>query len=234
MLKPFITFTNTDATRLFNNAGTKNIVIRYLHDNGLIQRIDDLFLSSIPSKNKSKGEVGYVKQFPLSSSASEAAAFEIKLREKVGITLDDYNHRVIGDLGSLTLPAMVNNVFNTANSSWLLNRLWYDKLQDGRVGIYFRNKVVCPNENMSRIPPTIAAVSSDDGKMTFRLRMSPALSSTLSHLVHDPFDRPRSKLTSSQRTKKELLRLDGKRKEGPGAELPAKRQRKPKRFADDG
>ena len=233
MLKPYIAFTNTDATRLFNNAGTKNIVIRYLEENGLIQRIDDLFLSSHPSKNRTKGEAGYIKQFPLSSSASETAVFEIKLREKVGSTLDDYMHGVIGDSSSTASSSLVNNIFNTANSNWLPNHVWYDKLQDGRMGVYFRNKVICPKGNISCIPASVAAVSSDDGKMIFHSCMSSSQSFTLLHLVHDPFDRPRSKLTSSQRTKKELSRLDGKRKGSPGVELPAKRQRKPKRFADD-
>jgi len=54
-------------------------------------------------------------------------------------------------------------------------------------------------------------------------------------LVHDSFDQPRSKLTASQRTNKELRRLGAKRQKEPGDEAPPppKRQRKPKRFSDE-
>lgn len=54
-------------------------------------------------------------------------------------------------------------------------------------------------------------------------------------LVCDSFDRPRSKLTASQRANKELRQLGVKRlgRNESVDELPSKRQRKPKRFADE-
>ncbi|CAF1387260.1 unnamed protein product [Adineta steineri] len=60
---------------------------------------------------------------------------------------------------------------------------------------------------------TVASVSSDD--------------------VRDLLDRPRSTMTASQRTNKELRRLGAKRQQAPGDEPSPKRKRKPKRFADD-
>ncbi|CAF2830364.1 unnamed protein product [Rotaria sp. Silwood2] len=51
--------------------------------------------------------------------------------------------------------------------------------------------------------------------------------------VNDSFDRPRPKLTASQRTNKELRRLGAKRQKESSDESPPKRQRKPKRFADE-
>jgi hypothetical protein len=48
------------------------------------------------------------------------------------------------------------------------------------------------------------------------------------HVVHDSFDQPRSKLTSSQRINKELGRLGAKQQKQTTDELPRKRQRKPK------
>ncbi|CAF1359232.1 unnamed protein product [Adineta steineri] len=213
MLKPFIAFTKTDATRIYNNAETKNIVIGYLQQHGLIKQIDDLFLSSIPRRKITKYEIGYVKLFPNSQSASNTASFEVKLREKVGITFDDYVGKVLNGENASTPASIINNMFNTVHNKWLLNREWYDKIKAGYFSEYYQNKIICPDTNMSLPMVNVASVSSDD--------------------VRDLLDRPRSTMTASQRTNKELRRLGAKRQQAPGDEPSPKRKRKPKRFADD-
>ena len=94
MLKPFIAFTQTDVTRLFNNAETKNSVIAYLKHHELIKEITNLFISSVPTKKTIKYEMGYLKSFPASESASDTSTFESKLRQIVGIGLDEYTDKV--------------------------------------------------------------------------------------------------------------------------------------------
>jgi hypothetical protein len=61
MIKPFIAFIQTDVTRLYNNAETKNAVIRYLQEHKLIKEIDDLFLLSAPTRKIFKPETRYLK-----------------------------------------------------------------------------------------------------------------------------------------------------------------------------
>ncbi|CAF3915869.1 unnamed protein product [Rotaria sp. Silwood1] len=213
MLKPFVAFTKTDATRLYNSAEIKNIVIKYLQESGLIMQIDDLFLSSSPTKRAFKPEIGFLKLFPVSQSASDTSTFETKLREKVGITFDDYANKVFNDGGSSLSTSSRNNMFNTAYHNWLLNLYWYDKLKEGHISVYYQNKIICPDTNMNLPMVTIFSVSNDN--------------------VHDSFDRPRSKLTASQRTSKELRRLGAKRQKESDDDPPPKRRRKPKRFADE-
>lgn len=167
MLKSFITFTKTDATRLYNRAETKNVVIKYLQEHGFIMPIEDLFLSTSPIKRTFKPEIGYLKLFPASRSASDTAEFEIKLREKVGITLDDYVNKVFNGGNSSLTTSVINNMFNTAHHNWLLNLLWYDKLKEGHISIYYQNNVICPDMNMSLIMITVASVSNDSGKRIF-------------------------------------------------------------------
>ena len=82
LLKSFIIFTKSDATRLFNRAEIRNVVMKYLQEHGFIIQIDDLFVSTSPTKKTFKPEVGYLKLFPLSQSASDTAEFETKLRGK--------------------------------------------------------------------------------------------------------------------------------------------------------
>jgi hypothetical protein len=232
MVKPFIAFTQTDVTRLYNNAETKKIVIGYLQGHGFIQKIDDLFLSSIPTKKTMKPEVGYLKLFPVSQSAYDTTSFETKLRDKIGLTLDEYIAKIFNGVGSPMSTVVTNNMFNTTRHNWLLNRLWYNKLNDGQISIYFQNKVICPDNNMSINMVTVSTISNDNGKVIFS-------SATLlfihlfSYLVHDSFDCPRPKLTSSQRTSKELNRLGAKRQRESDDEPLPKRQRKPRRFADE-
>jgi hypothetical protein len=164
MVKPFITFTKTDATRLYNNAETKNVIIKYLQEHGFIMQIDDLFLSTSAIKRTFKPEIGYLKLFPISRSASETTAFEIKLREKVGITFDEYVGKVLNDGSSSISTSVVNNMFNTAYHNWLFNHHWYEKLKSGHFSIYYQNKVICPDTNMSLTMVTVAPVSNDSGK----------------------------------------------------------------------
>ncbi|CAF1364777.1 unnamed protein product [Rotaria sordida] len=213
MLKPFIAFTNTDVTRLYNNAETKNRVIAYLKQNQLIDPINDLFVSNIPTKKTIKPEIGYLKMFPVSMSASEASSFETKLRKKVGIGLDEYVDKVLNNETSSTRSPIVNNIFNTAHHNWLLNRHWYENIKEGEITVYFQDKVKCPEEKISPIVVALTTVSNDD--------------------VAYSFDQPRSNLTPSQRTNNELKRLGTKRQNQTTNEPPAKRQRKPKRFPDD-
>ncbi|CAF1269094.1 unnamed protein product [Rotaria sordida] len=213
MLKSFVTFTKTDVTRLYNSAETKNLVIKYLQEHEFIKRIDDLFLSTSPTKKIVKSEIGYLKLFPASRSAFDAAEFEIKLREKVDITLDYYVDKVFNGGNSSISTSAINNMFNTSHNNWLLNRHWYDKLKEGHISVYYQNKIFCPDANMSVTMITVNSVSNDG--------------------VHDSCDRPRPKLTASQRTNKELRRLGAKRQKEPSDEPPPKRQRKPKRFADE-
>ncbi|CAF4459174.1 unnamed protein product, partial [Rotaria sp. Silwood2] len=213
MLKPSIAFTKTDATRLYNSAEIKNAVIKYLQEHEFIKQINDLFLSASPTKKMFKPEIGYLKLFPTSRSASDTSAFETKLREKVGITLDDYVNKV---LGRETLPmstSVNNNMFNTTYHNWLLNIFWYDKLNEGYISIYFKEKLICPDTKMNQPMATVVTVSDDN--------------------VHDSFDQTRSKLTASQRTSKELKRLGAKRSNESNDEPSPKRQRKRKRFADE-
>jgi hypothetical protein len=61
MIKPFIAFIQIDVTRLYNNAETKTAVIRYLQEHKLIKEIDDLFLSSTPTRKIFKPETRYLK-----------------------------------------------------------------------------------------------------------------------------------------------------------------------------
>ncbi|CAM4845153.1 unnamed protein product [Rotaria magnacalcarata] len=144
----------------------------------------------------------------VSLSASDAAAFEIKLREKVDITLDSCVRKVFnGGISSIS-NSVINNLFNTAHHNWLLNRYWYDKISERHISIYYQNKIFCPDTNMSVTVVTVTSVSKDH--------------------VHDSFDRPRSKLTSSQRANKELRRLGAKRQKQSSDEPLPKRQRKPK------
>ncbi|CAF1170848.1 unnamed protein product [Rotaria magnacalcarata] len=213
MLKSFVTFTKTDATRLYNSAEIKNSVIKYLEEHEFIKQIDNLFLATSPTRKTVKPEIGYLKLFSVSRSASDAAAFEIKLREKVNITLDSYVRKVFNGGNSSISNSVINSLFNTAHHNWLLNRDWYDKLNEGHISIYYQNKIFCPDTNMSVTMVTVTSVSNDD--------------------VHDSFDRPRSKLTSLQRANKELRRLGAKRQKESSNEPLPKRQRKPKRFADD-
>ncbi|CAF4315011.1 unnamed protein product, partial [Rotaria sp. Silwood2] len=213
MLKPFIAFTNTDVTRLYNNAETKNRVIAYLKQNELIDPISDLFVSNIPTKKAIKPEIGYLKMFPISMSASEASSFETNLRKKVGIGLDEYVDKVLNNETSSTRSPIVNNIFNTAHHNWLLNRHWYEKIKEREITVYFQDKVKCPEEKISPIVVALTTVLNDD--------------------VTDSFDQPRSNLTPSQRTNNELKRLGTKRQNQTTNEPPAKRQRKPKRFPDD-
>lgn len=167
MLKPFVIFTTTDVTRLFNNAQMKNVIIEYLLTHGFIKKIDDLFLSNIPTKKMIKSEIGYLKLFPVSKAASEAASFEIELRKKVGITFDEYVNKVLNGDSSSAASSVINNTFNTAHHNWLLNRLWYDKIQEGEISMYFQNNVICPDEKISPPMVTVATVSNDDGKPSF-------------------------------------------------------------------
>ncbi|UJR18400.1 hypothetical protein I4U23_005304 [Adineta vaga] len=213
MLKPFIAFTKTDVTRLYNNAETKNRVIAYLKQSKLITPIDNLFVSNIPTKKKIKFEIGYLKMFPISTSASEASSFETKLRTKVGIGLDEYVDKVLNNETSSTPSSIVNNIFNTAHHNWLLNRHWYDKIIEGEISVYFQDKVKCPEQKISSVVVALTTVSNDD--------------------VTDSFDQPRSNLTPAQRTNNELRRLGAKRQKQPTNEPPTKRQRKPKRFPDE-
>ncbi|UJR18796.1 hypothetical protein I4U23_005702 [Adineta vaga] len=213
MLKPFIALTKTDVTRLYNNAETKSRVIAYLRENKLIKLIDNLFVSNIPTKKKIKSEIGYLKMFPVSMSASEASSFETKLRQKVGIGLDEYVKKVLNNESSSTTSLVVNNIFNTAHHNWLLNRYWYDKIIEGEISVYFQDKVQCPQQKISSMVVAVTTVSNDD--------------------VTDSFDQPRSNLTPVQRTNNELRRLGSKRQKQPSDLPPTKRQRKPKRFFDD-
>ncbi|CAF4051724.1 unnamed protein product, partial [Rotaria sordida] len=200
MLKPFIAFTNTDVTRLYNNAETKNRVIAYLKQNQLIDPINDLFVSNIPTKKTIKPEIGYLKMFPVSMSASEASSFETKLRKKVGIGLDEYVDKVLNNETSSTRSPIVNNIFNTAHHNWLLNRHWYENIKEGEITVYFQDKVKCPEEKISPIVVALTTVSNDD--------------------VADSFDQPRSNLTPSQRTNNELKRLGTKRQNQTTNEPP--------------
>jgi hypothetical protein len=234
MLKSFITFTKTDATRLYNRAEIKNVVIKYLQEYGFIKQIDDLFLSTSPTKRVLKPEIGYLKLFPVSRSASDTAEFETKLREKIGITFDDYVNKVFNGQNPSVSSSGTNNMFNTTYHNWLLNRHWYDKLKEGHTSDYYQNNVICPDMNMSLIMVNVASISNDSGKTSFYpIFLLLVYYFSFFDLVHDSFDCPRSKLTASQRTNKELRRLGAKRQNDPGDEPSSKRQRKPKRFADD-
>lgn len=164
MLRSFLTFTKTDATRLYNRAETKNVVIKYLHEHGFIKEINGLFLSVSPTKQSVKCEVGYLKMFPITQSALDTAAFEKKLREKVGITFDDYIDKAFNGHGAASSTVQINNMFNTANNNWLLNRHWYDKLKEGHLSLYYQSKICCPDENMSSNMPIASSLSSDQGK----------------------------------------------------------------------
>lgn len=164
MLRPFLTFTKTDATRLYNRAETKNIVINYLQQHGFIKEINGLFLSSSPTKKSVKYEVGFIKLFPTTKSASDATVFEQRLREKLGITFDDYFNKTFNSQNATSSTIQPNNMFNTANNNWLLNRCWYDKLRDGYISEYYQNKVLCPDENMSLNISITPSLSDDQGK----------------------------------------------------------------------
>ncbi|CAF2084110.1 unnamed protein product [Rotaria magnacalcarata] len=59
------------------------------------------------------------------------------------------------------------------------------------------------------------------------------LASTSNDNVHDALDRPKCKLTASERTSKELRRLGVKRKKELDVEHTPKRQRKRRRFHDE-
>jgi len=234
MLKPFITFTKTDATRLYNNAETKNVVIGYLQEHGFIKQIDDLFLSNIPTKKKIKSEIGYLKLFPASHLAAETTLFEMKLREKIGITLDEYVDKIFNGVNPSMSTSAINNVFNTAHHSWLFNRIWYHKLKEGEINVYIKNKVMCPDEQISLPAVMVTTVSDDNGNISFHfVSFGFMYHVCFLYLVHDSSDRPRSNLTASQRTNKELRRLGIKRQKQPSEEPPPKRQRKPKRFPED-
>jgi hypothetical protein len=167
MLKPFITFTKTDVTRLYNSAEVKDSVIKYLHQHKFIEDIDGLFLSISPTRKTVKYETGYLKLFPVSRSASDASEFEKQLREKVGITLDYYVEKVFNNGNSSISTSVINNIFNTAHHNWLFNRHWYDKLNEGHSSIYYQNKIFCPDTNMSVTMVTVTSVSHDDGKIIF-------------------------------------------------------------------
>jgi hypothetical protein len=163
MLKPFIAFTKTDVTRLYNSAEIKNAVIKYLKEHEFIKQIDDLFLSASPTKKMFKPEIGYLKLFPISRSASDTSAFETKLREKVGITLDDYVDNVLGGEKLPMSTSDNNNMFNATYHNWLLNIFWYDKLSQGYISIYFKEKLVCPDTKMNQPMATVVTVSDDNG-----------------------------------------------------------------------
>lgn len=171
MLKPFITFTKTDVTRLYNNAETKNVIISYLRKNEFIKEIDNLFLSTAPTKNTFKAEVGYLKLFPVFQTIAETAKFEMRLREKIGITFDDYVKKVFYN-GNFAMPTTItNNMFNTKHHNWLLNRDWFDKLKAGEISVYYLNKVVCPDAKMTRIAMNIVSISNDDGRTIFIIHL---------------------------------------------------------------
>lgn len=163
MVKPFITFTKTDATRLYNDAEKKNVVIDYLLDHEFIIEITDLFLSTSPTKDKVKPEIGYLKLFPISSSAPETTSFETKLRNKVGITFDDYIGKVLQGGVSSESTSVINNIFNNTYHKWLFNRLWYEKLNAGHFSSYFENNLVCPYSSMSSTPVALTLASNDEG-----------------------------------------------------------------------
>jgi hypothetical protein len=59
---------------------------------------DDLFLSISSIKRTFKPEIDYLKLLPVYRSPSETAPFEMKLREKVGITFDDYAVKVLNNV----------------------------------------------------------------------------------------------------------------------------------------
>jgi hypothetical protein len=108
--------------------------------------------------------MGYLKLFPASLSASDTASFEIKLRERIGIAFDDYVYKVL-NIGNPSVSTLVtNNMFNTAHHNWLLNRCWYDKLKEGAISEYYRNKINCPDSNISSPVVTAVSVANDDGK----------------------------------------------------------------------
>ena len=169
MLKPFIAFTKTDVTRLYNNAETKNVVIGYLQEHGFIKQIDDLFLSCAPTKKLLKPEIGYLKLFPVSELIFDASSFETKLREKIGITFDDYVKAAFYG-GSLSMSTSItNNTFNSAHHNWLLNRAWFEKLNEGHISVYYQNKIICPDMKMSSNTITLITLSNDNGKIIFNV-----------------------------------------------------------------
>ena len=143
----------------------KNVVIEYLLEHCLIKRIDDLFLSSNPTKKKFKPEIGYLKLLPVSQFAAETASFEAKLRQRVDISFDDYVNGILHGGKKSNSLSTVNNVFNEANNKWLLNRLWYDKLTNGQLSVYLRDNVHCPNANISLKTILAATVSADNGML---------------------------------------------------------------------
>lgn len=171
MTKPFVAFTKTCVTRLYNSAETKNTIIKYLEENSLIKRVDGLFLSTNPIKRTYKSEIGFLKLFPTTRSPQDMADFEIILREKVGLTLDDYVNKVLNSEASSTSSPGKNNMFNTLYHKWLLNRLWYEKLQQGHLSEYFRDNIVCPSKFMNQEIVTATSVSHDAGMkaVTFSL-----------------------------------------------------------------
>lgn len=105
-----------------------------------------------------------MKLFPVSRSALETSLFEKKLREKAGITFDDYVDKVFNSGSSSISNSVVNNVFNKAHHNWLLNRHWYEKLQEGHTSVYYQNNVLCSDGNISLTMATVASVSNDNGK----------------------------------------------------------------------
>lgn len=90
MLKHFIAFTNIQVTRFYNSAEVKDNLIKYLESNGLIQSVNDLFLSMAATRKVFRSESGFIKLFPKTRAAQEAAEIDLKLREKVNISLDTY------------------------------------------------------------------------------------------------------------------------------------------------
>lgn len=232
-MKPYIAFTNTDVTRLYNSAETKTLVINYLLEHELIKKIDNLFLSTNATKKTFKPEIGYLKLFPVLMSASETTSFDMKLRELVAITFDDYYNNILNIENSLLTSSEMNNTFNPSSHNWLFNREWCTRLKNGDISEYYHEKIICPDSKMSVIIINMASVANDEGNETFDVLLVFMLYLVFVFIVRDLFDRPRSKLTASQRTNKELQRLGVKRQRASDDQPISKRQRKPKRFADE-
>lgn len=164
MLKPFIAFTNTDATRMFNSAETKNSVVEFLKKNEFIRQIDDLFLSTNQMRKTFKNEIGYLKLFPASHAALNTCVFEKRLRDTVGVTLDEYLKKLLDKQNVPGKQSVINNVFNTANNKWLLNISWYEKLKSGYFSTYYMENIICPSSEMSNTAVVVSTVSNDHGK----------------------------------------------------------------------
>ena len=166
LLKPFITFNKTYVTRLFNSAEVKDAVLKYLEEHKFIIEIDNLFLSTTPLKKTIKSELGYIKMFPISRLAYETSNFETKLREKIGITFDEYMKAVLNHSNLSNIHFNFNNTFNNDHQNWVFNRSWFDKIKSGSVSEYLRDSIFCPESLMNQIPVVVNSVSNDSGMLT--------------------------------------------------------------------